>query len=69
MSKLPDLRRWQGWRSPVRMDLRVVERCAFCAFEMVAPFEQAREAFAAHVCDRPKPDLSKRRRGGFSFRR
>jgi hypothetical protein len=32
----------------------VVERCAYCEFVIVAPLEQARQAFAEHVCDRSR---------------
>jgi hypothetical protein len=29
---------------------RVTARCAFCTFEIRAPLEQARQAFAEHEC-------------------
>ena len=66
--KLPDGRRWHGWGEPRLVDARVVERCAFCDFTVAAPAAEAREAFAQHVCDRPKPKTSIRRRRGFAIR-
>jgi hypothetical protein len=32
-----------------------MERCAFCSFSLSAPLEQARQAFVAHECARPRP--------------
>ena len=40
--------------------------CAFCDFAARGTVEETREAFAEHVCDRPRPTETKRRRGGFS---
>jgi hypothetical protein len=45
----------------------VVERCAYCDFTVSAPLEQARQAFAQHACDRPKP-VATARRSGFALR-
>ena len=41
--------------------------CAFCSFVVVALVEEAHAAFEAHVCDRPKPTTTARRRSGFSL--
>jgi hypothetical protein len=32
------------------VDTRVLERCAYCSFEIRAPLKEAREAFKAHRC-------------------
>ncbi len=69
MSKLPDGRRWQGWGEHALVDAQVVERCAYCDFTVTASALEAREAFAKHECDRPKPTTSVRRRRGFSISR
>jgi hypothetical protein len=66
--KLPDARRWQGWGEVARLDARVIERCSFCAFEIRAPFEEARRAFEAHECGRPRPTSATRRPSGFALR-
>jgi hypothetical protein len=62
--------RWQNLRERLGVPLEpaVTERCAYCTFEIAASFEQAREAFAAHECDRPQPTSTKRRTSGFSLR-
>jgi hypothetical protein len=60
--------RWLGWERGALPQPVVVERCAYCNFAVSAPFEQARQAFEQHVCDRPKPTTTKRRRSGFSLR-
>jgi hypothetical protein len=67
--RLPQERRWQGWREGMFAEARVTERCAYCSFTVSAPLEQARQSFAEHVCDRPKPEPMKRRTRGFSLRR
>jgi hypothetical protein len=59
--KLPDWRRWQGWRESVYAEARVVERCGYCDFQTAGPLEEARAAFEQHQCDRPRPVASKRR--------
>ena len=46
----------------------VTARCAFCSFTVTALVEEAHAAFEAHVCDRPKPVVSKGRRSGFALR-
>jgi hypothetical protein len=66
--KLPQERRWRGWREGMLTDPRVVERCAFCSFEVRAPLEKARAAFEAHECDRPKTEPTRRLRSRFSLR-
>jgi hypothetical protein len=44
---------------------RVVERCVHCDFTVSAPLEEARQAFAEHECDRPRPPTAVRRRREF----
>ena len=48
------------------VDTRVTTKCSHCSFEVSAPLEEAREAFEAHRCDRPKPKSTVRRRSSFS---
>jgi hypothetical protein len=50
----------------VRGAAQVTCRCSHCDFVIVASLEQARAAFEAHRCSRPKPTTSKRGRTGFS---
>jgi hypothetical protein len=52
---------------PLRGVERVTARCAHCTFVVRASVTEAHAAFEAHVCDRPKPTLSKRRRSGFAL--
>ena len=40
--------------------------CAFCSWETRGSLEETREAFAEHVCPRPKPTTTVRRKSGFS---
>jgi hypothetical protein len=73
-----DERQWQGWGVPGNgaryrgpfpafPEPPVTERCAYCSFTVSAPLEEAREAFQAHECGRPRPVTSKRRRSGFAL--
>jgi hypothetical protein len=56
--------RWQGWRDRVGLPEPIVlERCGFCDFAVSAPLEEARGAFEAHVCNRPRP-VARIRAGG-----
>ena len=66
MSKA-DHRRWQGW-GEYALERPVVERCAYCDFVASGTVKQARQAFAEHVCDRPRPTTTVRRRSGFRLR-
>jgi hypothetical protein len=59
-------RRRQGWGVPMSPEPSVVERCCYCDFTVSAPLEEARQAFQAHVCARPRPTSTKRRRSSFS---
>ncbi len=62
--------RWQNTRERLGFpEPAVTERCAFCSFSVSAPLEQAREAFAEHLCDRPKAPTTVRRRSGFALKR
>jgi hypothetical protein len=63
-----DLRRWQGWDDQAAEGAPVVERCSYCAFTASGPVEETRQAFAEHVCDRPKPTTT-HRTSGFVLRR
>jgi hypothetical protein len=58
----PGARRWHGWAEEAAVNAPVLERCSHCEFEIVAPLEQALQAFAEHVCDRPRPTTTGRRR-------
>jgi hypothetical protein len=46
----------------------VTTRCAHCSFVVVAPLQEGHAAFVAHICDRPRPEATKRRRSGFALR-
>jgi bacterioferritin-associated ferredoxin len=52
----------------LRSSVPVTVKCGHCSFLAFAPLEEARAAFEQHDCDRPKPEPSKRRPGGFRFR-
>jgi hypothetical protein len=62
--------RWQNIRERVGLPLEamVTSACAYCDFSVSAPLEQARQAFRAHHCNRPKPETTVRRRSGFALR-
>lgn len=45
----------------------VTERCAYCPFVVTAPVGQARDAWAEHDCDRPRP-AKRQRSSGFTIR-
>jgi hypothetical protein len=61
-----DLHRWRSLSDGLPLYLPIVQRCAFCDFRVEAPLEEARQAFADHVCDRPMP-ATKRKASGFRF--
>jgi hypothetical protein len=42
------------------VDMQAVERCAHCHFTVSAALEEARQAFQAHQCNRPKPETTVR---------
>jgi hypothetical protein len=45
---------------------RITSRCLHCSFVREdVTLEEARAAFAAHLCDRPAPGVSRARRRGF----
>jgi len=52
--KLPQERRWRGWREGLLSESRVVEKCSYCDFAVSAPVGEAHAAFQAHECDRPQ---------------
>jgi hypothetical protein len=57
-----------GFRAEADPAKPVVTRCGYCDFKTEGQLEQARAAFEAHECGRPKPDPVKRRPRGFRFR-
>jgi hypothetical protein len=58
-----------GWLTDlnVRLGQPILCKCAHCSFEIRAPLEQARQAFAEHRCSRPRPTVSKRRAAGSNW--
>jgi hypothetical protein len=64
-----DQSRLEAFLARLRGDQTLTTSCALCEWSFAGSLDEARAAFAEHVCGRPTPSTSRWQRRRFAFRR